>query len=286
MRLPTFSEVLQEAHRTVEAQGRVVLCQILRTEGSTPGKTGWKLLVRPDRSAYGNLGGGAFEALVKTDAVAQLAERRPRPEIRRYYFTEKAVRGQPTGMVCGGLAEVLLEVLMAKPLLAICGGGPIGQALAQNALICDFDVLVADDRAEFRRPELFPEGTLLPQVSRDYREDFLGPHAGRDLGVAVVTRCWETDLAALASVVRQRPAGLSYLGLMGSQRKVRRILEELAGQGASLAGVDLHAPIGLEIGGESPGEIAVSILAEIIQVRSRARRGEAAAAPQLEPAAG
>ena len=81
----------------------------------------------------------------------------PTAEVKRYYLTESAVRGEPTGMVCGGMAEVLLEILMPNPLLVICGGGLVGQAVAANAAICDFDLLLAEDRAEFRRPELFPD---------------------------------------------------------------------------------------------------------------------------------
>ena len=106
MQDPLFAEVLTEAERTLREQGRAALCQIVRVEGSTPGKAGWKLLVRPDGSAVGNLGGGAFEALVHADARAKLREERPQAEIKRYYFTEQAVKGEATGMVCGGLAEV------------------------------------------------------------------------------------------------------------------------------------------------------------------------------------
>jgi xanthine dehydrogenase accessory factor len=146
MTLPSEAEVLAEADRTVRTQGRVALCQLIRTEGSTPGRAGWKLLVRPDGSSHGNLGGGAFEAMVKRDAGQKLDESYPASEVKRYYLTETARRGEATGMVCGGLAEVFLEVLMAKPLLLICGGGPVGQALAGNAALCDFDVTVIDDR--------------------------------------------------------------------------------------------------------------------------------------------
>jgi xanthine dehydrogenase accessory factor len=227
---------------------------------------GWKLLVRPDGSAWGNLGGGAFEAMVQADAAAKLVGDGP-SEVKRYYLTEEAVRGEATGMVCGGMAEVFLDVVAAAPVLAVCGGGPVGQALAQAGALAGFEPLVVDDRDEFRRPELFPEKARLAAVGRDYEEDFLAPVAGRELYVAVVTRCWDTDTAALAAILRQAPPALHYLGLMGSRRKVERVRQELAARGAELDGVELHAPIGLPIGGDSPGEIAIAILAEIIGVR-------------------
>ncbi len=247
---------------------RVALCQIVRTEGSTPGRLGWKMIIRSDGSHSGNLGGGAFEALVQADARAKLSELAPAAEIKRYYLTESATRGEPTGMVCGGMAEVMLEVLMPNPLLVICGGGLVGQALAANAAICDLDLLLAEDRAEFRRPELFPPGCRFVDVDRDYSQPFLAGEQSRELLVAVVTRCWETDLAALSSVIRQGPENLRYLGLLGSRRKVRRVREELESRGEALAGTPFFAPVGVPIGADSPAEIAVSILAEIIGVRS------------------
>src|SRR5215212_10619586 len=97
--IPGPAEVLAEAERSLHLHSRVALCQIVRTEGSTPGKAGWKLLARPDGSSFGNLGGGAFEALVKTDALARLffCKQKTAYEIKRYYFTEDSVKGEPTG---------------------------------------------------------------------------------------------------------------------------------------------------------------------------------------------
>jgi xanthine dehydrogenase accessory factor len=248
----------------------VVLCQIVRAEGSTPGKPGWKLLARPDGSVFGNLGGGAFEALVKADALAKLqrnGKEAPANEVKRYYFTEDAVKGEPTGMVCGGMAEVFLEVMTAPPVLVICGGGPVGQALARAGALAGFELLVVDDRAEFRDPALFPAGVRFAAVGRDYEEPFLAGLRNRDVHVAVVTRCWETDTAALLGLLREDPPGLRYLGLMGSRRKIARVREEVAARGGDLEKWRLHAPIGLPIGGDSPGEIAISILAEILALR-------------------
>lgn len=270
-------DVLRRAQETVARRGRVALAQIVRVEGSTAGKTGWKLLVDPDGGTEGNLGGGAFEAMVIADARARLAASdRDGPgafggEIKRYYMTEEAAKGQPTGMVCGGLAEVYLEVIEAPPLALIYGGGPVGQALARGAELAGFDLMVLDDRPDFRRPELFPEAATIPEVDRRFEPaagtDALEPIAGRALYAAVVTRCWETDVAAIASLLRKAPERLDYLGLMGSRRKIDRVKDELAAMSLSLDGVDLHAPIGLPIGGDSPGEIAIGILAEMIQSR-------------------
>jgi len=261
------ARVLGRAEEAVARHGRIALAQIVRAQGSTPGKAGWKLVVTPDGVGHGNLGGGAFEAMVVADARAKLAERRPQGEVKRYYLTEDAVRGEATGMVCGGMVEVFLEVVAAPPVLLVCGGGPVGQALARAGDLAGFDLVVVDDRPEFRRPELFPAGTRTPEVDRDFGGDLLAEVPGREVYAAVVTRCWETDTGALAAILRRPPERLAYLGLMGSRRKVARVKAELAARGLDLAGVQLHAPIGLPVGGDSPGEIAISIIAEVLQVR-------------------
>jgi|GEM_PF-113099 len=304
-RIPGPAEVLAQTEEVLRSDHRLVLCHIVRTEGSTSGKPGWRLLVRPDGGTFGNLGGGAFEALVIADARARLdptSAERGRSELKRYYLTERAVQGEPTGMACGGLVEVFLEVMESPPVVAICGGGPVGQALAQVAAAAGFDRVVADDREEFRRPELFPDGTGLARVDREYRgldssspdpagepegqsADWLAPWRTRELYVAVVSRCWETDTAALASVLgavsRPEPPRLAYVGLMGSRRKIERVRAELALQGVDPEELDrlpFHAPIGLPLGGDTPGEIAVSIAAEMVSVRcsGASRPGETA----------
>jgi len=269
-----FPEVLSKASDLIDSDGRVALCQIVRTEGSTPGKPGWKMLVRPGGQALGNLGGGAFEALVKLDAGQKLDEAWPVAEIKRYYFTEEAVRGEPTGMVCGGMAEVFVEVMTSLPVLVVCGGGPVGQALAVAGCLADFDVLVVEDRPEFLEAALYPEGVGRVAVDREYSSDHLESVATRDLHIAIVTRCWETDTAALSSVLRQAPSNLRYLGVLGSLRKIERVKAEVIAAGHSLDGVDLRAPIGLPIGGDSPGEIAISILAEILEGKNRKQASE------------
>jgi xanthine dehydrogenase accessory factor len=270
---PRFEDVLAAVRGGLSEHGRVVLLQIVRAEGSTPGKVGWKMLVLPDGSVFGNLGGGACEALAIADARSELG-RGPSGEggyVKRYYLTEEASpqRGEATGMVCGGFVEVFGEVLRSAPLLLVCGGGPVGRAVAAAGALAGFDVAVLDDRPEFLGAASFPERASLVRVGRDYREPFLAAWPGRELYAAVVTRCWETDTAALAGIAAQAPPGLRYLGLLGSRRKIERVRTELATRGVDLdgLGVPLHAPIGLAIGGDSPGEIALAILAEIVAVR-------------------
>jgi xanthine dehydrogenase accessory factor len=274
MSTPSVADVLAAAGEAVRQGGRAALCSIVRAEGSTPGKPGWRLLVRRDGSLFGNLGGGSFEAMVGVDAAARLTAAEATSELKRYYLTESATKGEATGMVCGGMMEVFLEVLVANPLLVIYGGGPVGQALARAGELAGFDRLLVDDRPAFREPALFPEGTAFAAVRLeegrgDYGGEHLAPYVEREIYAAVVSRCWETDRAALLSLLRSAPAGLRYLGLMGSRRKIERVVAEVEAAGLTLDGVALRAPIGLPLGGDTPGEIAIAILAEILETRYR-----------------
>jgi xanthine dehydrogenase accessory factor len=164
---------------------------------------------------------------------------------------------------------VLLEVLTAPPLLVVCGGGSVGQALCEAAVRLGLDVVVSDDRPEYLSADLYPSGVDRSPAGPRFEGLDLGRWPGRRLFVAVVSRCWETDLEALSAVVAQAPEGLEYLGLMGSDRKLERVRRELATRGLEVRGVPLHAPIGVAIGAETPAELAISILAEVVSVWRR-----------------
>jgi xanthine dehydrogenase accessory factor len=145
----------------------------------------------------------------------------------------------------------------------------VGQAVAVAGELADFEIVVVEDRDEFLDPTLYPDSVRFEQVDREYSSDFLAGYLERDLHIAIVTRCWETDSAALAAVLRQAPSRLAYLGLMGSERKVERVRDNVIAAGHSLESVDLRAPIGLPIGGDSPGEIAIAIVGEILAERRK-----------------
>jgi xanthine dehydrogenase accessory factor len=253
------------------ARRPVAVATIVRDAGSVPRRTGAKMLVHPDGTFHGTVGGGIFELLVIRDAVAAIAS--ARSVTRNYSFNPKGVDAEAFGAVCGGRAEVFLEVVMPQDRLIIVGGGHCGRALARAAGTLDFSVVVADDRAEFARPADFP----FPNVERvlhspaDFRDL---PEPDPQTYVVLVSKGFLTDEAALRRVIHSPAA---YIGMIGSLRKRAAVYDKLKADGitdAQLARV--HAPIGLEIGADTPEEIAVSILAEVIQVRAERRRQAAA----------
>src|SRR5262245_39309095 len=236
----------------------VALCTVVRTRGSVPRHVGAKMLVFADGRTEGTIGGGEMESRVIRDAVAILGERTAR--IVRYALANPA-DGDPG--VCGGELEVFVETIQARPTLLVVGGGHVGAALVHLARWLGFRVVVTDDRADFCTPEAIPgadEYLPIPvaELVRKYR---FTP----ETCIVMPTRGVPVDVDALPRLLDVPHA---YLGVIGSRRRWATAVERLEALGvprAKLAGV--HAPLGLELNAETPEEIAVSVLAEIVMLR-------------------
>ena len=172
-----------------------------------------------------------------------------------------------------GPCEVFIEPLIPRPVLLIVGGGHVGQAVAAQASLIGFEIVVIEDRPAFADPRLFPPGTKTRcgVVAGEIAAFPTGP----DTFIVIVTRGHQHDAAALRACIR-RPA--AYLGMIGSRRKVplvrRQFLE--AGWATAEEFERVHAPIGLDIGAVTVPEIAASIVAQMIAVR---RKGTAPGMP-------
>jgi len=179
------------------------------------------------------------------------------------------------GMVCGGRVLVYIEPVLPEPRLVVLGAGHVGRALAQTAAHAGFRVTVVDDRAEHAAPERFPD------VERILVGPFVSTLEGAGIDantyLLVATRGHLQDFEAVAAALRT-PA--RYVGLVGSRRKRKLLFEELERQGFDAAARSrVVTPAGLAIGSVTPAEIAVSIVAQMIEVRrshERTDRGAAA----------
>ena len=254
----------------LEDRGRLALATVVETKGSGPSRIGRRFLVFEDGSFRGTIGGGPFEALVVADAAALFRDEGPERLLKWYDFFDRELEGErePTNMICGGSSRVSIELLKAAPSLVILGGGHVGLALARLSRELGYDVLVGDDREEYARPERFPPGVRSVRTDRDYSLPAGALRPGRDRYVAVVSRCWETDLSAVRPWLAPDAPPARYLGIIGSARKVRGVLDVLAREGVPAEKLEaIRAPIGLSIGAVTPEEIAVSILAEVTAVR-------------------
>ena len=231
------------------------LCTIVSSQGSTPRHVGSKMLVYPDGRIEGSVGGGEMESRVIEEALKAIAE----GEIRMLkYSMAEPQRGDPG--VCGGQVEIFVEPIHPRPVLVVIGGGHVGRAVAHLASWLGFRVAVSDDRPEFCTPESVPDADEYFPVPMENLTEHLKITPWTYL--VLTTRGVPVDVKGLPALL-ETPA--AYIGVIGSRRRWATAYSELREAGIpeeQLARV--HSPMGLELNAETPEEIAVSILAEII----------------------
>jgi xanthine dehydrogenase accessory factor len=214
------------------------------------------MLVYEDGSIEGTVGGGAIEALTIKKAVECLKK----GEGGKFVFQLKP--GGNTGMICMGDMEVYIDVYKNPLKVLILGGGHVGVKIAQACLLAGYPYLVADDRKEFANSERFPQALSI--INEFPHKAVRSAGIDKDTYVVIVTRGHALDRECLEEVMATPAA---YIGMIGSADKVREIFRLLGKKKVyPLKDKRVHSPIGLNLGGKTPGEIAVSVLAEIIKV--------------------
>jgi xanthine dehydrogenase accessory factor len=260
----TDTEIYQEIVRIREAGEEAALVTIVSTSGSTPREEGAKMLVRADGSILGSIGGGGMEARVCELAAEVMRKGKP----NRFQLSLTEGEGEGMGMICGGDMDIFIEPVLSAPTLYLFGGGHMSLPIAKIGKLLNFRVVVVDDREEFANPERFPEADIV--IAEDFDKVFPKLKIKETGAIVVVTREHQYDELVLERALGT-PAG--YIGMLGSKTKNKAVFAKLRAKGIPQEQLDrVHAPIGLGINAETPEEIAVSILAEIIQVR-RARPG-------------
>jgi xanthine dehydrogenase accessory factor len=171
------------------------------------------------------------------------------------------------GAICGGEVTVMIEPQNLSTAIFLIGGGHCSLAVAKLALDCGMHVTAVDDRAELL--ENFP--TPANRVTQDAAAFISQRKWNNDEALVLVSRNHELDREALAAALKT--SGVGYIGMIGSRRKVLRVFDDLKQRGVAADRLsEIYAPIGLDIGADSPAEIAVSVIAEILKVQ-RKRKG-------------
>jgi xanthine dehydrogenase accessory factor len=237
----------------------VALATVVSVKGSVPRHEGSKMVVRRDGSMVGTVGGGAMESLVVKEALAAIQDGRSRMPS----FTMNDLEAGDPG-VCGGTVEVFIEPIGLAPTLLVIGIGHVGKALAELAKWSGYRVLVSDDREPYCNPEYLPamDGYIVCKPGEVTQHFNITPLTY----IAAVTRGMPIDLDLIPGLLG---TDAPYIGLIGSRRRWALTVSALkAERGLTDAQLQrIHAPIGLELQAETPQEIAVSIMAEIIMVR-------------------
>ena len=238
---------------------KAVLATIVSTRGSTPRKESAKMLVLTNGKIIGTVGGGSIEHQVYKEALKLIEGNESR--LAHYELTNADASKE--GMTCGGIVDVFLEPIKPLPALIIFGGGHISFFLARIGKMVDFRVTIIDDRSEFANAERFPEADEIIVADMAAIKDRLNINSSSY--IVIVTRGHQKDTSVLEWAVTTPAA---YIGMIGSKRKIHMAFEFLKTKGITQEQLDrVHAPIGLPIGAETPEEIAVAIMAEIIQIR-------------------
>jgi xanthine dehydrogenase accessory factor len=247
-----YEEVLR-----LKRQGRAsAIATIVECRGSSPQKQGAKMLVRDDGSILGTLGGGCLEADVVQAAL--MAMKDGSPLTLPFELTERE-----GGLVCGGTVLVYIEPILLEPHLIILGAGHVGKTLSKLARFTGFRVTVIDDRKEFANRENVPDANDL--VVTGFERAFEQVPGEKDTFIVVATRGHNHDLDAVKAALRTDAA---YIGLLGSRRKKALLQKALEAGGFSQEDISrVMIPVGIDIGSVTPEEIAVSIMAQIVQRR-------------------
>ena len=245
-----FLNVYQEVSRIKQKGSSAILATLVSVDGDFPKGEGSKVLIKPSGEKVGSLLGGVeLEKKILTEGEALLREKKPKVLVFRHEDRRM---------------EVLLEPVFSEPTVYIFGGGHISEQLAPLAKKVHFKVVVVDDREMFANRERFPEADEV--IVSEFEKCFDQLNIDDSSYIIIVTRGHLYDGFVLEQAVK---TNARYIGMIGSKKKIKTLYEILVKKGVSKETLNrVHAPIGLDINSETPEEIAVSIVAQLIKMRA------------------
>jgi xanthine dehydrogenase accessory factor len=248
------------------AGGGAVACTtiVAAPQGQSPAP-GTKMLVRPDGTTVGSVGGGPLEQAVVRAGLDAI----PNHTSDSIYLLADGSEARRQSAGFADSFQVLIEVIEPPATLLVVGAGHIGRSLAKFGAEVGFSVAVLDDRPDYADPALLPEADRV--ICEDFAQAMKDFPINQSTYIVMVTRGHKQDEISLRASVGR---GAAFVGMIGSRRRTSAVLQHLADEGFSedaLAAV--HTPIGIDIGAETPEEIAVSIVAELIMVRRGGKGG-------------
>jgi xanthine dehydrogenase accessory factor len=234
------------------------LLTVVRVNGAAPCAPGTRVLVRDGGALSGTLGGTTVDARAREDGLRALST----GESGMLTYHLDAESGESVGS-CGATLELFVEPLRPEPRLLVAGSGYVAQALARLALPLGWRVTLLDDRSEFVRDGRLPEGVGV--AVGEFTELLATQRPDPATAVVIVTRGHRSDREALATALT---TNAGYIGMIGSPSKVRQVFRALLKSGVAAETLGrVYAPIGLDLGAETPDEIALSIAAELLMWR-------------------
>ena len=253
--MPDFYE---EILRIKTEGSRAAIATIVATKGSTPREVGAKMLIRENGKMLGTIGGGCMEGEVWQEAMKVIKANKP----KTVHFDLTGRAAEESGMICGGVMDIYIEPIVPTPKVFIFGGGHVSLFVSKMSHMIGFQVAVIDDRPHFANKERFPEAdeVIAEEFPFALPKLLVNPSAY----LVIVTRGHAYDQEVLEWALSKE---VKYVGMIGSRKKIQAVFQNLKEKGFNPEQLQrVHAPIGLNIGALTPEEIAVSIVAEMIQV--------------------
>ncbi|MBI4566331.1 MAG: XdhC family protein [Planctomycetes bacterium] len=268
--------ILERMLKLMDDGVEFAVATVAETRGSVPGKRGAKMIVFPDGSQIGTVGGAGLEEKAKALARQCIAERRG----GIFSFDLAYYREGALDSLCGGTVKIVIEHVPRTPHVLICGGGHVGLAVAKALEPLEYAYSVLDDRPEYASRERFPEARSLFAAKP---EEFFGREGlGRYTHVLILGYSHRLDAAVLYEALHRFHG---YIGLIASKMKKREMFHRLKALGVTDEQLSrVEAPIGVKVGAVTPAEIAVEIVAGLIRSHRAERPGENPEAASAEPA--
>lgn len=245
------------------------LVTVVDVSGSAPQRIGAKMLVSSTgKRLWGTIGGGTIENLALKEAQVQIKTKLPL--LKEYELTEEGEKA--TGMLCGGKMSLFIDIQGAGTKAYVFGAGHISQQLVSLLASLGFWTIVIDDRKEYL-DENFKNINVAETLAGNFPQIIDSIEFEKGCYIVILTYSHDLDEKILKHLLTTRQKEFKiwkYLGMIGSKRKVSEIFSRLESQGIDPKLLQkIHAPIGIPIGSQTPEEIAISIAAEIIDVRNK-----------------
>ena len=250
-------QTAREAVRLFDRHEPFVRATVVKVVGSVPGKLGASMIVRRDGTTLGTVGGAALEERVKQLALSAIDERRG--DLHHFDLQRWKAGGLPS--LCGGSVDIAMEFVAARPNVLLWGGGHVARAIAQLLPALEYDYSVADDRPDWVDADRFPDAERREVVDPEHLWEVFEPGSFTHLYLLGYDAM--KDAEVLHRSLTEFP---NFIGFISSASKRAHTFHALRARGATESALArVHAPIGLAIGAETPAEIAVSVVAELIQ---------------------
>jgi xanthine dehydrogenase accessory factor len=252
-------DLYDEIVRLRKSGQKCAVATIVQVNGSIPSYESAKMLVREDGSMMGTVGGGCVEAEVWNAAREVIESEKP----RHLNFSLSQEAAYDEGLICGGQLNIFVEPVIPQPRALIFGGGHVSKSISKVATMAGFATTIVDNREAFANAERFPEAEAT--YAEEYEEVFPRLTVNPSTYLIIVTRGHRDDMRVLRWAVGTQAR---YIAMIGSKRKTISVVKELEKDGIGREAFDnVFAPMGLEIGAETPEEIAISVVAEMIATR-------------------